>query len=1050
MPGTGTSVVICPDGRVIPVASGVYVHKRSPGTGLSDPVDEVSLARASFYEPRSDATLVHLAPGAELSSIVRNYLDGLPDRVRDHLVVVPTPTLTEGLDPAAVRALEELTDLYHLPIEVPVALDLRQSPRAVPIDGHGQGAPWPRATAVRLLDRPQAAARVALGAALAIAQNSEPPPSMRRLEQVLTMAAETEDDFSVPPETSLAAAAAAAEVAAVVAYLGRYGVPPGLDVDAVGRSTLPRAAVADTVAAFLALADGVTADVETLVEELREAPGSAVLVRSHTGGATRTAWLMSGDADAPGLWWVEPQTDGSLLPVAFDPDSDDGRVAALRAAGTRVTRVDRAGLPVGRSGPVVSTAGVRGELEERLAVVLPPGRGVGDALEDCVDRLEAVRRGWFGGAVVVDDAGLGTGRLQDRLAVALGGDWRPVGDSLGPVVGRLRELGDGAVAFVLVAPPVGPRHGIVVAAWRGGVFVVETQNVVGERVWDVVDGVGNVVAPAWLPGLLGARVIVAGPDGVAVPFAVGGVGSAVTGATTVNALVDPAPGLRYLGSSDEGEFSNVLFGVPAGAMLSDQIAEGPHGAQVTLEMRRAYTDRDQSAFWQNRPAEPATVRTSVALAEFVAPVSSSFPNEPGAAREAIHRVREQVAEAFSRAHFSELRQPLSDVLTPEMGWLIHPDWQNVQIGQRLVGGWTGILPQYNHDVPFAGAAKFLEFVAENTWRTKSNDHPHWAKEHLNDGLNLGLRVAADYVYSETGRRVPFRELLDRPHAETETIRGLIALYYVTFAMGSIAEWIEYNPDRHRRGTLKNDAAVLLRNDKRLVFKALPAGVREFFAAQGAAITHQFKSAFRARFGLPLGIPDSYLTQGWTIEEHSEIRDALGQPRVHEDSEETIDVITIVPINMRMPLPRLVIEVRAYKAREVDVHTVQAYTEEIVHQEREAYYHAERLMAAASSGEGIGDHFALAHDDSPSGVPGMALLNLSASDSEQSDADDSASVIYPSPDSYGEPSLAEVRRELEDRLAEVLPPGRGVGDALEDCVDRLEAVRRGWFGGPVVV
>ncbi|WP_433349858.1 hypothetical protein [Micromonospora sp. CA-111912] len=1052
MPGTGTSVVICPDGRVIPVASGVYVHKRAPGTGLSDPVDEVSLARASFYEPRSDATLVHLAPGAELSSIVRNYLEGLPDRVRDHLVVVPTPTLTEGLDPAAVRALEELTDLYHLPIEVPVALDLRQSPRAVPIDGHGHQVPWPQATAVRLLDRPQAAARVALGAALAIAQNSEPPPSMRRLEQVLTMAAETEDDFFVPPETSLAAAAAAAEVAAVVAYLGRYGVPPGLDVDAVGRSTLPRAAVADTVAGFLA--DGVTADVETLVEELREAPGSAVLVRSHTGGATRTAWLMSGDADAPGLWWVEPQTDGSLLPVAFDPDSDDGRVGALRAADTRVSRVDRAGLPVGRNLPVVPWAELRRDLEDRLAVVLPQGRAVGDALEDCLDRLEAVRRGWFGAPVAVDDAGLGTGRVQDRLAAALGGDWRPVGDSLGPVVGRLRELGDGAVAFVLVAPPAGPRHGIVVAAWRGGVFVVETQNVVGERVWDVVDGAGNVVAPAWLPGLLGARVIVAGPDGVAVPFADGGLGSAVTGATTVNALVDPAPGLRYLGSADEGEFSNILFGMPGAARLGAQIAMGPHGAQLTLELKKAYTDRNRTSAWRNRPEKPFTAPTLVPLAEFVAPVSSSFPNEPGADREAIHEVRKQVAEAFSTAHFSDKRQPLSDVLTPEMGWLIHPDWQNVQIGQRLIGGWTGILPQYNHDVPFAGVAKFLEFVAENTWRTKVNGHPHWAKEHLNDGLNLGLRVAADYVYSQTGRRVPFRELLERPHAETETIRGLIALNYVTFAMGSMAEWRAYDPDRSGRGTLKNDAAALLRNDKRLVFQALPAGVREFFAAQGAGIMSQFKAAFRARFGLPLGIPDYYLTQAWNIEEHSEIRDGLGQPRVDEDGDDLVDVMTIVPINTRMALSRLVIEVRAYKAREVDVRTVQTYTEEIVHQEREAYYHAERLEATASSGEGIGDHFMLAHDDSPSGVPGMALSNLPASDSEQSDADESASVVPLSPDSYGEPdlavSMAEVRRELEDRLAVVLPPGREVGVALEDCLDRLEAVRRGWFGAPVVV
>ncbi|MGW1061914.1 hypothetical protein [Micromonospora rubida] len=479
------------------------------------------------------------------------------------------------------------------------------------------------------------------------------------------------------------------------------------------------------------------------------------------------------------------------------------------------------------------------------------------------------------------------------------------------------------------------------------------------------------------------------------PFADGEAGSPVTGATTANVLVDPAPGLRYLGSADEGEFSNILIGVAAGTRPHTLIATGPHGIQLTLETREVYTNRDQTAFWQSKPGRPETEPFTVGLAEFVAPVSSSFPEEPGEDRQEIHWVRRQVAQAFRVAHRADPWLTLSELLTQD--WQIQPGWDQVEVGPRLRGGWEGVLPQYNHDVPFAGVAKFLEFVAANTWRTKANGHPHWAKEHLNDGLNLGLQVAADYVKWRTGRQVPLQELLDRPHVETETIRGVIALYYETFAMGAMLEFHWRNPDQAQRGTLKNDAAALVRNDKRLIYQELPEGIQAFFAAHRAEILSHFKAAFQAQFGLPA----DYLTQVWRIEGHSDVIGGLGwfadvgnsnPDRLRESNGEEfanlgaaqVDMMTIVPINRRMQLPRVVIEVRAYKVRAAPARHVETYTEELVEQEIEAYYHAERLTAAAAGGQGIGDHFTSSYFDSTFGV-GPSILPASASEGPYLDA-----------------------------------------------------------------
>ncbi|HET6501956.1 MAG TPA: toxin glutamine deamidase domain-containing protein, partial [Amycolatopsis sp.] len=169
----------------------------------------------------------------------------------------------------------------------------------------------------------------------------------------------------------------------------------------------------------------------------------------------------------------------------------------------------------------------RNRLEEKLAAILPPYDGTA---ADCVVRLDAVRRGLFGGSVVArDDFAVGSRRPEDELTAAVGGDWRPVDGSLADVVRQVEELGHGAMAFVLTRPPGRTGHGFAVRNEGGIPLWLETQARPGSRVREVGQDL-----------LVDARVIVVDATGRAVPLAAGS-----RAANTTDALLPPSAQRRY-------------------------------------------------------------------------------------------------------------------------------------------------------------------------------------------------------------------------------------------------------------------------------------------------------------------------------------------------------------------------------------------------------------------------------------------------------------------------------------------------------------------------
>ncbi|HEY3505725.1 MAG TPA: hypothetical protein VGN37_23425 [Actinocatenispora sp.] len=374
MTAPGSTLLVCRDGRVIAVRSGPYVHDRP----LTEPVDQVALVTALTTEPLPEphSSLVHAAPGAERSKLMRSYLGGLTAGTRERLVVKPSRV---ALQPIDVAALEELSDLHDLPLALPVADELKQSARAVPVDDQGYETVWSRATSVRLQTRGQAAARLSARDALRTAAGTE-RPSVRRLSEWARRSSATRDGLGgsrVP---------AAAE--AFAAYVVRFGVPDDVDVEPVLRPAM--APTLSTVLAELG-ATAAEADPARLVRGLLASPGSAALVRLRPApdGPVGVAWLVSGDR-ASELFWLEP--GAGLVPVSAAPGADDPHLALLRHPETRVAPVDATGRPV----TVDALLGTEMPERPRLQRVNSGFSVVDDNLRDLVDAQVAHGRHLIG------------------------------------------------------------------------------------------------------------------------------------------------------------------------------------------------------------------------------------------------------------------------------------------------------------------------------------------------------------------------------------------------------------------------------------------------------------------------------------------------------------------------------------------------------------------------------------------------------------------------------------------------------------------------------
>ncbi|MFI7122094.1 hypothetical protein [Amycolatopsis sp. NPDC049868] len=211
------------------------------------------------------------------------------------------------------------------------------------------------------------------------------------------------------------------------------------------------------------------------------------------------------------------------------------------------------------------------ELERELSAVLPPHDGTA---RDCVIRLDALRRHFCGDALVTrDDFAGGSSRPELELATAVGGVWCPVRGAILDVVRQVRELGPGAMAFVLIKSPSREPHGIVLRNHGGTPLWLETQAPPGSRV--------RTVPP---PLLVDARVLVVAPTGRAVAPTAGPSGA-------VDGLLHPNDGLSYgfftRVFGDSGRASTAVP-VPIGPIISSTgrtvRAKGPDGRPINLAL----------------------------------------------------------------------------------------------------------------------------------------------------------------------------------------------------------------------------------------------------------------------------------------------------------------------------------------------------------------------------------------------------------------------------------------------------------------------------------
>ncbi|MFE1856252.1 hypothetical protein [Streptomyces sp. NPDC059489] len=228
----------------------------------------------------------------------------------------------------------------------------------------------------------------------------------------------------------------------------------------------------------------------------------------------------------------------------------------------------RAGAPEPPAGPAAASIA----LEWELRAVLPPHDGTA---RDCIIRLDALRWHFHGSALATrDDIAVGSPRLELELAMAVGGVWRPVRDSISGAVRQVRELGPGAMAFVLTKPPGGEPHGIALRNHGGIPLWLETQAPPGSRVRTVP------------PPLVDARVLVVTPTGRAVAPAVGPSGS-------VDGLLHPNTGTSYgwhfrRAFGNAGRASSVAPAPPGSIFSSPEQAvraKAPDGRPITLALR---------------------------------------------------------------------------------------------------------------------------------------------------------------------------------------------------------------------------------------------------------------------------------------------------------------------------------------------------------------------------------------------------------------------------------------------------------------------------------
>ncbi|MEV4500260.1 hypothetical protein AB0J84_31795 [Micromonospora arborensis] len=331
MPNSDLFMLLCNEGRFVPIPAGVFLH----GGPMSEPVDLAALSSALLV-PRSPGgarTLVvteSALRSPDVVATVRRTLGRLPSSVRDRLVLT---VLDGGSDDRAepgewLRAAE----LLGLPRTRAVDTSVASSARVVTVDAEGRET-GERPASVWGLPRGLAAARETLRAAVGLASGDE-GPSWDRLLTLLSRASEIRDELLVrswmPGDPSWGAAY---PLAAGVALLG---LPAGMDVAALTGGVLP-ASAAQVLRMWGGPGAGERVDADALVAALLKVPGSAALVVASGEGAAR--WLVSHDGE---LRVVDARVDGEGAVRTVDLRPEAGQVAELLSRDATVQVVDPA------------------------------------------------------------------------------------------------------------------------------------------------------------------------------------------------------------------------------------------------------------------------------------------------------------------------------------------------------------------------------------------------------------------------------------------------------------------------------------------------------------------------------------------------------------------------------------------------------------------------------------------------------------------------------------------------------------------------------------
>ncbi|BBY46772.1 hypothetical protein MARA_02020 (plasmid) [Mycolicibacterium arabiense] len=559
--------------------------------------------------------------------------------------------------------------------------------------------------------------------------------------------------------------------------------------------------------------------------------------------------------------------------------------------------------------PVSGVRSHRDHLEAELESVLPPYAG---NARDCVLRLDMLRAHFAGSSAgspnvrprtgARDDWAVGLKRDQDVLAAGLGGDWQPVDHTLRTVTDQLRTLGDGAMAFILTSPGTSARarHAVAIRNVGGELLWIETQNRTGSRVVPVSE------MP--LVHTTDARAIVIGPAGEPVPLTLS---TTATPGSTVNALLDPAPTLKYQRGGIEIE-SGFALDVSDSTVLRNAsaiIAESPY-FKIVIDV---VTGADGKV-WKilELVSVPAAMRTG------------EEPGQGGAvgADEAFDHIR----AAVNRLRAADPHTRLGDIFPASQPVRVNPDfadWKVIgEVFPRLMN------THYSAGIPMAGMHEFMKFVANRTFAGPNSPPAH----HLRSALRFGDEVAATFAGVPNDRSVAVRlDALAAHDYEIAELRGFAAGVYT-----QLAAFLDHAlaPDQ----TLaKNRTLVIMRTALGAMRAALPEAVKGWLDTNAEVVEELLHDRFaidngeitesaQITFGSLLDVPRDGKKQGVTA--------GLYLANATRSPHQTVPISQSHALLVKKDFDAMdgdltVVELRAHGKRHIqDTHDIQGFYDEI--------------------------------------------------------------------------------------------------------------------------